>query len=73
MYISLVVFIILSLFQFYYFDDKVVLIAMLLSAVITFLTIEVTKKINSDFIYLAGIDGMMLLQTPLVYLVGLKF
>ena len=72
-YISLIVFIILSLLQFYYFDDKVVLIAMLLSAVITFFTIEVTKKLNSDFIYLAGIDGMMLLQALLVYLVGLKF
>jgi 4-hydroxybenzoate polyprenyltransferase len=72
-YILLVVFIILSLLQFYYFDDKIVLIAMMLSAVITFFAIEVTKKINSDFIYLAGIDGMMLLQALLVYLVGLKF
>jgi len=72
-YILLFVFIILSLFQFYYFDDKIVLIAMMLSAVITFFAIEVTKKINSDFIYLAGIDGMMLLQALLVYLVGLKF
>jgi 4-hydroxybenzoate polyprenyltransferase len=72
-YILLIVFIILSLLQFYYFDDKIVLIAMMLSAVITFFAIEVTKKINSDFIYLAGIDGMMLLQALLVYLVGLKF
>jgi 4-hydroxybenzoate polyprenyltransferase len=72
-YILLFVFIILSLFQFYYFNDKGILIAMLLSAIITFFTVEVTKKINSDFIYLAGIDGMMLLQALLVYLVGLKF
>ncbi|HEX7458137.1 MAG TPA: UbiA family prenyltransferase, partial [Ginsengibacter sp.] len=72
-YILLFVFIILSLFQFYYFNDKGILIAMLLSAIITFFTVEVTKKINSDFIYLAGIDGMMLLQAILVYLVGLKF
>jgi len=49
------------------------LIAMLLSGMTTFFIIEVTKKINSDFIYLAGIDGMMLLQAFLVYLVGLKF
>jgi 4-hydroxybenzoate polyprenyltransferase len=72
-YILLFVFISLSVFQFYYFNDKGVLIAMLLSAVITFFAVEVTKKINSDFIYLAGIDGMMLLQALLVYLVGLKF
>ena len=72
-YISLILFIILSVFQFYYIEEKVALIAMLLSAVITFFTIELTKKINSDFVYLAGIDGMMLLQALLVYLVGLKF
>jgi 4-hydroxybenzoate polyprenyltransferase len=72
-YISLIVFIILSLVQFYFFDDMGVLIAMLLSAIATFFTIEITKKINSDFVYLAGIDGMMLLQALLVYLVGLKF
>jgi 4-hydroxybenzoate polyprenyltransferase len=72
-YISLILFIILSVFQFYYIEEKVALIAMLLSAVITFFTIELTKKINSDFMYLAGIDGMMLLQALLVYLIGLKF
>ena len=72
-YISLFIFIILSVLQFYYIEDKVTLIAMLLSGVITFFTIELTKKTNSDFVYLAGIDGMMLLQALLVYLVGLKF
>lgn len=71
-YISLFLFIILSLVQFFYFAGTGVLIAMLLSAVITFFTIELTKKINSDFVYLAGIDGMMLLQAALVYLLGLK-
>lgn len=72
-YISLIIFIILSFLQFYYFDDKGVLIAMLLSAAATFFIIEVTKKSNSDFVYLAGIDGMMLLQVLLVYVVGFKF
>lgn len=72
-YISLVIFIILSVLQFFYFDDKGVFLAMLLSAIATFFTIAVSKKANSDFIYLAGIDGMMLLQASLVYLVGLKF
>ena len=71
-YIVLVVFIILSVLQFFYYDDKGVLIAMLLSALITFYTAELSKKTNSDFVYLAGIDGMMLLQASLVYLLGLK-
>ena len=46
---------------------------MLLSAAATFFAVELTKKTNSDFVYLAGIDGMMLLQAMLVYLLGLKF
>ena len=72
-YIFLILFIILSLLQFFYFDDKSILIAMLLSAAATFFAVELTKKTNSDFVYLAGIDGMMLLQAMLVYLLGLKF
>jgi 4-hydroxybenzoate polyprenyltransferase len=72
-YIFLIVFIILSLIQFFYFNDTGVLIAMLLSAAATFFVVEHTKKANSDFVYLAGIDGMMLLQAMLVYLLGLKF
>jgi len=72
-YISLVVFVVLSLLQFLYFGNAGVLIAMLLSSAITFFTVELTKKTNSDFVYLAGIDGMMLLQALLVYLMGLKF
>jgi 4-hydroxybenzoate polyprenyltransferase len=69
----LLLFVILSLLQFFYFGDKGVLIAMLLSAAATFFVVELTKKTNSDFVYLAGIDGMMLLQAMLVYLLGLKF
>ncbi|MEP6952358.1 MAG: UbiA family prenyltransferase [Ginsengibacter sp.] len=72
-YCFLIIFIILSFLQFFYFDDIRVLIAMLLSAAATFFVIELTKKTNSDFVYLAGIDGMMLLQAMLVYLLGLKF
>jgi len=72
-YVVLTGFIILSFLQFFYFDDTGILIAMLLSGTATFFAIEFTKKANSDFIYLAGIDGMMLLQAMLVYLVGLKF
>ncbi|MDQ2863994.1 MAG: UbiA family prenyltransferase [Bacteroidota bacterium] len=72
-YISLIFFIILSLLQFYYFSESGVLIAMLASALVTFLTVEITKRSNSDFVYLALIDGMMLLQAFFVYLVGIKF
>lgn len=72
-YLLLIVFIILSLLQFFYFGDINTLFAMLLSAAATLLVVEFTKKTNSDFAYLAGIDGMMLLQPVLVYLLGLKF
>jgi 4-hydroxybenzoate polyprenyltransferase len=72
-YLLLFVFVILSLLQFFYYDDKPVLIAMLVSASATFFTVGLTKKTNSDFVYLAGVDGMMLLQAMLVYLLGLKF
>ena len=71
-YNFLIFFVILSFFQFLYFADKGVLIAMLLSAAATFFTVELTKKINSDLVYLFGIDGMMLLQAILVYLLSLK-
>lgn len=71
--ITLVLFIMLSLIQFLYNGDYRVLIAMLISSIITYFTIMYSKKSNSDYVYLAGIDGMMLLQALLVYLVGLKF
>ncbi len=69
----LLVFVILSVVQFFYYHDWGVFIAMLLSATATFFAVEFTRKTNSDFVYLAGIDGMMLLQAVLVYLLGLKF
>jgi len=40
--------------------------AMLLSALITRFVIMLTKQYNNDYIYLAGIDGMMLVQAILV-------
>jgi 4-hydroxybenzoate polyprenyltransferase len=72
-YCLLILFVILSLLQVFYFGDERILIAMLLSAAATFFVVELTKKTNSDFVYLAGVDGMMLLQAMLVYLLGLKF
>lgn len=71
-YILLIVFIGLSFAQYQYFPHSGFFIAMLLSAAATFFTIEITKKSNSDFVYLAGIDGMMLLQAVLVYVFSLK-
>jgi 4-hydroxybenzoate polyprenyltransferase len=71
-YLLLVVFVLLSIAQYFYIPQLHFLIPMLISAAATFVTIEITKKSNSDFVYLAGIDGMMLLQAILVYLFSLK-
>lgn len=67
-YLLLILFVVLTLVQYFYLPQVNFLMAMIISAILTFITIEATKKINSDFIYLAGIDGMMLLQAVLVYL-----
>ena len=71
-YILLLLFVALSFLQYYYLPQINFLIAMIVSAIATWITIEITKKTNSDFIYLAGIDGMMLLQPILIYLFSLK-
>jgi 4-hydroxybenzoate polyprenyltransferase len=68
----LVVFLAITLLQYFYLPQLSFFIAMVLSALITFIMIERTKKTNTDFIYLAGIDGMMLLQALLVYLFSLN-
>jgi 4-hydroxybenzoate polyprenyltransferase len=71
-YVLLLVFLALSLIKYFYFPQPAYLIGMLISTVCTFLIIERTRKTNSDFIYLAGIDGMMLLQAALIFLFSLK-
>ena len=71
-YLLLLVFVLLALIQYFYLPQMNSLIAILISAIATGITIELTKKNNSDFIYLAGIDGMMFLQALLVYLFSLK-
>ncbi len=71
-YFILVIFLILSFVQYYYWDRPEFLFAMIISVVVTFIVIQLTKKYQSDFIFLAGIDGMMLLQALLVYLFSLK-
>ena len=72
-YITLFFFMVLSLVQNFYYADNKELFALLVSAILTYFMIEVSKKNNSDIIYLAGIDGMMLFQPALVYLFSLKF
>ena len=71
-YLLLVIFLILSFIQYYYWGNPGFLFAMIISAIVTFIIIQLTKKHKSDFIFLAGIDGMMLLQALLVYLFSLK-
>jgi 4-hydroxybenzoate polyprenyltransferase len=71
-YWLLLVFILLAFAQYLYLPQLGFLLAMLASAVATSMIIEFTRKNNSDFIYLAGIDGMMLLQAILVYGFSLK-
>jgi 4-hydroxybenzoate polyprenyltransferase len=65
-YFLLAVFAGLSVIQFIYSHDAMQLIAMLISALASFIVIQISKKNNSDVVYLACIDGMMLLQAGLV-------
>ena len=65
-YLLLAFFTTLSITQFILLPNLGQLITMLLSAIATVITIEYSKKNNSDVVYLAIIDGMMLLQALLV-------
>lgn len=64
--IFLLVFVLLSAWQLFRQGQFVFFHAMLLSAACTWFMIIQTKKLNNDYIYLAGVDGMMLLQAILV-------
>jgi 4-hydroxybenzoate polyprenyltransferase len=66
-YLVLLLFVLLCVAQYIYLPQIQFLIPMLISSAATLITIEITKKINSDYVYLAGIDGMMLLQPILIY------
>jgi 4-hydroxybenzoate polyprenyltransferase len=70
-YLLLMIFAGLSVIQFIYIPDGVQLATMLVSAAATFITIEWSRKNNSDVFYLAFIDGMMLLQAVLVIFASL--
>lgn len=71
-YFSLLLFVAFAIAQYYYLPQFGYLIAMLISAAATWITIELTKRSNSDYMYLAGIDGMMLVQALLIYLFSLN-
>lgn len=71
-YFGLLLFFILSVIYYFLFSESGVFIAMIISIIATFSTIQLTRRSGSDLIYLGGIDGMMLLQSVLVYLFGLK-
>lgn len=62
----LVLFLVISLWQLFRTGNYPFFHAMLLSAALTRFVIQQTKKMNNDYIYLAGIDGMMLVQAILV-------
>lgn len=72
-YFLLLVFAGLSVASFFYFRQIAVLVPMLLSAAVTFFMIERTKTDHSDNMFLAGIDGMMILQAVLIYLFTINF
>ena len=65
-YILLIAFVLLTIVQYVYSSQFIPFIVMMLSAAITFVVVEHTKKHNSDYIYLAFVDGMMLLQALMV-------
>lgn len=71
-YLLLVIFLFLSGFQLFNWGNSGVFMAMVISVLATFIVIQMTKKNQSDYIFLAGIDGMMLLQALLVYVFSLK-
>lgn len=72
-YILVILFFVICVVHQYYQPFPGFLVAMVLSAAATAATIFATQKFNSDIIFLAGIDGMMLLQAVMIWLFSLKF
>lgn len=69
-YLLLSLFVLMAIIQYLYYPHLGFLLAMICSSVATYFVIELTRKNNNDVVYLAGIDGMMLLQAVLVYAFG---
>lgn len=65
-YFFLMIFIAITIIHYIYFHDYPQLVSMFISGVATIITIEYSKRKSSDVVYLAFIDGMMLLQALLV-------
>lgn len=65
-FILLLIFIVLSVIQLVNNNNLVELVAMLLSAAATAMVILYTRRNKSDYVYMVGVDGMMLLQALLV-------
>jgi 4-hydroxybenzoate polyprenyltransferase len=65
-YASLLLFLILSILHFRYTLHFMQLNGMIISALATYFVIEYAKNKNSDMLYLASVDGMMLLQAILI-------
>lgn len=70
--LALFLFLLIVFSHFLYSGETAVFAALALSAITTFVAIDYSRRNNSDFLYLAGIDGMMLIQAGLIYLVTVK-
>ncbi|HUX84301.1 MAG TPA: UbiA family prenyltransferase, partial [Chitinophagaceae bacterium] len=69
--LSLVLFVAIAILHFRETGRFLVLNGMILSALATYFMVEYSRTRSSDLVYLAGIDGMMLLQALLVGLAGI--
>ncbi|CAN5345530.1 hypothetical protein BH20BAC1_BH20BAC1_06660 [soil metagenome] len=67
--ILLIGFCILAIVQFIYTKNYFFVLIMVISAISTAGIMQLSRKMDSDVMYLAGIDGMMLLQAVLVIVV----
>jgi 4-hydroxybenzoate polyprenyltransferase len=65
-YGCLILFTALSVWYFYFVPDVMQLSAMIISALATYFMIDYSRTHRTDMTYLAGVDGMMLLQAILV-------
>jgi 4-hydroxybenzoate polyprenyltransferase len=70
-YVFLALFVSLTLIEFLYNPEPGQFWVMLISALATLLTVQYSRKNNSDFVYLACVDGMMLLQAVMVILTSI--
>ncbi len=64
--LCLILFLLLSVWQLGHTGNFIFFHAMLLSAMATKWMLEKTKKSDNEYLYLAGVDGMMLVQALLV-------